>query len=138
MHILIVSIRSFGAGVHLCWFSTYYHSHALSEKPFKISRMPTFGTDEGLSILYLPFVPRTPSSGGKKYLRRTKISIETFETRKRYDICGPIEVQLVVFFYSSVSVVLLTPIGSPGSRRVVTVESSSLLHRGRFLPVITH
>ena len=40
--------------------------------------------------------------------------------------------KLVVFFSSSVSVVLLTSMGSPG-QRVVTVESSSLLHRGRFI-----
>ena len=50
---------------NLCWFYTYYHSHALPEKPFKMSMMPTFGTDEGLSILNVPFVLRTPSSGGK-------------------------------------------------------------------------
>ena len=73
--IFIVSIRIFDASVNLCWFSTYYLSYALAERPFGMSRMPTFGTDEGLSILYLPFVLSTPSSGGKKYLRRAKISI---------------------------------------------------------------
>ena len=70
-----------------CWSSTYYHSHTLPEKPFKMSRTPTFSTAEGLSILYLPFVLKIPFSGGKKYLRRAKISVETSETRKRYDTC---------------------------------------------------
>ena len=65
MHIFIVSIRKFDAGVHLCWSSTYYHSHALPVKPFNMLRMPTFGTDEGLSILNLPSVLSTPSSGAK-------------------------------------------------------------------------
>ena len=65
MHIFIISIRIFDAGVHLCRSSTSYHSHALPEKPFEMSRMPTFGTDESLSILYLPFVLSALSSGGK-------------------------------------------------------------------------
>ena len=38
--------------------------------------------------IYLPFVLRTPFFGGKKYLRRAKISVETSETRKRYDTCA--------------------------------------------------
>ena len=38
-------------------------------------------------MYYLPFVLRTPFFGGKKYLRRAKISVETSETRKRYDTC---------------------------------------------------
>ena len=35
--------------------------------------------------VYLPFVLKTPFFGGKKYLRRAKISVEISETRKRYD-----------------------------------------------------
>ena len=44
------SIQTFGPDVHLCWFSTYCHLHILTEKPFKMSTMPRFGTDECLSI----------------------------------------------------------------------------------------
>ena len=70
--------------MHLCWFSTYCHLHVLTEKPFKMSNVPTFV----VKYIYLPFVLRTPFSVGKKYLRRAKISVENSETRKRYDTCG--------------------------------------------------
>ena len=40
----------FGPDAHLCWFSTYSHLHVLTEKPYKMSTMPTFGTDVCSSI----------------------------------------------------------------------------------------
>ena len=50
-------------------------------------------------------------------------------------VSWPIGVEQVVFVCSSVSVVLQAPQGSPGvvSQRVVTVESSSLLHHSLFI-----
>ena len=51
--------------------------------------MPTFGTDECLSIFIYHLFWGSLFRVAKKYLRRAKISVENSETKKRYDTCDP-------------------------------------------------